>query len=72
MEEKQGTISEIIFYNEENGYTIAVMETEDEYFTVVGCLPSCIKAVSYTHLRVRYSEASNAKCGQGVFYGADL
>lgn len=43
MEEKQGTISEIIFYNEENGYTIAVMETEDEYFTVVGCLPSCIK-----------------------------
>lgn len=47
MEEKQGTISEIIFYNEENGYTIAVMETEDEYFTVVGCLPSCIKGASY-------------------------
>lgn len=47
MEEKQGTISEIIYYNEENGYTIAVMETEDEYFTVVGCLPSCIKGASY-------------------------
>lgn len=47
MEEKQGIISEIIFYNEENGYTIAVMETETEYFTVVGCLPSCVKGTSY-------------------------
>lgn len=47
MEEKQGTITEIIFYNEENGYTIAVMETEDEYFTVVGCLPSCVKGANY-------------------------
>lgn len=47
MEEKQGTITEIIFHNEENGYTIAVMETEDEYFTVVGCLPSCGKGSSY-------------------------
>ena len=47
MEEKQGIITEIIFHNEDNGYTIAVMETEDEYFTVVGCLPSCVKGSSY-------------------------
>lgn len=47
MEEKQGNLTEIIFHNEENGYTIAVMETEDEYFTVVGCLPSCVKGSSY-------------------------
>lgn len=47
MEEKEGIITEIIFHNEENGYTIAVMETEDEYFTVVGCLPSCVKGSSY-------------------------
>jgi len=47
MEEKQGTITEIIFYNEDNGYTIAIMETEDEYFTVVGCLPSCVKGAKY-------------------------
>lgn len=47
MEEKQGIITEIIFHNEENGYTIAVMETEDEYFTVVGCLPSCVKGSGY-------------------------
>ncbi len=47
MEEKQGSITEIIFHNEENGYTIAVMETEDEMFTAVGCLPSCVKGSSY-------------------------
>ena len=47
MEEKQGIITEIIFHNEDNGYTIAVMETEAEYFTVVGCLPSCVKGSSY-------------------------
>ena len=47
MEEKRGTITEIIFHNEENGYTIGVMETEDEMFTVVGCLPSCVKGTSY-------------------------
>ena len=47
MEEKSGTITEIIFHNEENGYTIGVMETDDEMFTVVGCLPSCVKGSSY-------------------------
>lgn len=47
MEEKQGQITEIIFHNEENGYTIGVMETETEYFTVVGYLPSCIKGATY-------------------------
>ncbi len=40
MEEKQGIITDIIFHNEENGYTIAIMETEDEQFTAVGNLPS--------------------------------
>ncbi|MFC2662331.1 MAG: helix-hairpin-helix domain-containing protein, partial [Eubacterium sp.] len=39
MEEKQGIITDIIFHNEENGYTIAVMETSDEQFTAVGMLP---------------------------------
>lgn len=40
MEIQIGKITEIIFYNENNGYTIAMMETEEEYFTVVGTLPS--------------------------------
>lgn len=47
MEEKLGSIVEIIFHNEENGYTIAVMETKDEYFTAVGYLPTCTKGACY-------------------------
>ena len=47
MEEKQGAITEIIYHNDENGYTIAVFETDTEYFTVVGNLPSCMKGSCY-------------------------
>ncbi len=48
MEEKIGTIVEIIFRNVENGYTVAVMESRDssdsgEFFTVVGNLPRVSK-----------------------------
>ena len=43
IEEKQGIIAEIIFHNQENSYTIAVFETDDEQFTAVGTLPSCRK-----------------------------
>ena len=47
MEEKQGTITEIIFRNDDNGYTVAVMETDEEEFTVVGVLPVCVKGTGY-------------------------
>ena len=47
MEEKRGTLTEVIFHNEDNGYTIGVMETDEEIFTVVGCLPSCAIGSSY-------------------------
>ena len=47
MEEKQGTIVEIIFHNDENGYTVAVFETEIEAFTVVGNLPSVFVGRNY-------------------------
>ncbi len=42
MEEKQGIISDIIYHNDRNGYTIAAVENEEtsEQFTVVGCLPA--------------------------------
>lgn len=53
MEEKQGTIAEIIFRNEENGYVIAVFETEDEQFTIVGTMPSCRKGTGY-HLQGKW------------------
>lgn len=47
MEEKTGTIAEIVYRNEENGYTVAVMEAEDEFFTIVGSLPECRKGARY-------------------------
>ncbi|MBR3212818.1 MAG: ATP-dependent RecD-like DNA helicase [Firmicutes bacterium] len=48
MEERTGTVCEVIFRNEENGYTVAVMETDDEYITVVGNLPNCAKGSRFT------------------------
>ena len=48
MEERTGTIVEVIYRNEENGYTVAVMESDTEYFTVVGNLPNCAKGSGFT------------------------
>lgn len=48
MEDKRGTISEIIYYNRENGYTIAVAENEEEQFTVVGYLPAADRGRAFT------------------------
>ncbi len=47
LEEKHGTLSEMIFYNDRNGYTVAVFETETEAFTVVGNIPSAAVGRSY-------------------------
>ena len=35
----EGTIEEIIFQNEENGYVVAILETEDDVVTIVGVIP---------------------------------
>ena len=37
--EYEGVIAEIIFHNNENGYTVAVFELEDDCFTIVGTMP---------------------------------
>lgn len=47
MEEKIAVITDIIYYNKENAYTIAVVETEEEEFTAVGYLPGAEKGRSY-------------------------
>ena len=39
MEEITGTITQVFYYNEENGFTIAEMETEDQIVTIKGGLP---------------------------------
>ncbi|KXZ39054.1 exodeoxyribonuclease V alpha subunit [Alkalithermobacter thermoalcaliphilus JW-YL-7 = DSM 7308] len=40
MENIKGMINEIIFKNEDNGYTVATLETDDDEITIVGCLPT--------------------------------
>ena len=47
MEEKKGVLTEIIFHNEENGYTVGVFETDEEYFTCVGCIAEPRKGATY-------------------------
>ncbi len=47
MEEKQGVIGDIIFHNKDNGYTVAVFETDTEAFTAVGTLPHAREGKSY-------------------------
>ncbi|MDR1246224.1 MAG: ATP-dependent RecD-like DNA helicase [Clostridiales Family XIII bacterium] len=39
MEEKTGILTELIYHNAENGYTVAVFRGEDETFTATGVLP---------------------------------
>ena len=40
LESYVGEIAEIIYQNEDNGYTIAEFETKDIMFTAVGYMPS--------------------------------
>ncbi|MCC3870155.1 ATP-dependent RecD-like DNA helicase [Terrisporobacter mayombei] len=40
MEKLQGMVSDIVFKNEENGYTIASFANENDEITIVGCMPT--------------------------------
>ena len=40
MEKIQGMVSDIVFKNEENGYTIAYLANENDEITIVGCMPT--------------------------------
>ncbi|EGT2199650.1 TPA: ATP-dependent RecD-like DNA helicase [Clostridioides difficile] len=40
MEKLEGMISEIVFKNEDNGYTIARLVNENDEIVVVGCMPT--------------------------------
>lgn len=39
MSELQGTVEDIIFHNEENGYVVAKVNDKGESVTIVGCIP---------------------------------
>ena len=45
--EISGTLVRIVYYNEENGYTIGELETEDDAVTVVGELPFARTGTTY-------------------------
>ena len=40
IEEKQGTLTDIIFHNEENGFTVLELNTGEDLTTVVGVIPA--------------------------------
>lgn len=40
MEKIQGMVSDIVFKNEDNGYTIAYLANENDEITIVGCMPT--------------------------------
>ncbi|HHY90972.1 MAG TPA: ATP-dependent RecD-like DNA helicase [Clostridiales bacterium] len=45
--EIQGTLTDIIFQNESNGYTVGIVETETDQITVVGYLPAIHKGQTF-------------------------
>ena len=47
MEERKGTITDLIYYNKENSYAIAAVESEEEQFTAVGYLPGAERGRSF-------------------------
>ena len=47
LEEHNGTLRELIFHNDENGYTVAVFETADDQFTIVGNVPMATPGKKY-------------------------
>lgn len=47
MDKYRGSFSKIIFHNESNGYTVAIFETDEEYFTAVGTLYNIAEGDNY-------------------------
>ena len=58
LEEYTGILREIIFHNEENGYTVAVFETDEIAFTIVGNIPMVSPGRTYM-LRGEFTEHPN-------------
>lgn len=46
QEQVQGTVSSVIFKNQENGYAIIEVRTADDAITVVGTMPYGIEQCS--------------------------
>lgn len=61
IEEYEGILAEIIFHNRENGYTVAVFETDLEAFTCVGTIPGADAGRSY---RIEGEFVDNPRYGE--------
>jgi len=61
LQEYTGILREMIFHNDENGYTVAVFETEDDAFTIVGNIPMASVGRTYT---IRGEDAEHPTYGQ--------
>lgn len=48
MENLKGTITEIVYYNNENGYFVGILENKELQTTVVGYLPAVEKGGTYS------------------------
>lgn len=46
--EKKGVIRSVVFYNDNNGYSVANVEFESSSYTVVGCIPGIKVGKNYT------------------------
>ena len=55
METISGIVEEIIFYNEENGYCVAAIDSDGEYITVVGTM-FCLSPGEAITLQGQYKE----------------
>lgn len=61
MEKYEGDVVDVIYYNEENGYAVAVLETNQDYMTIVGIL---FDIKEEEHLIVEGDWTTNAKFGK--------
>ena len=67
LKEYEGVFAEIIFHNNENGYTVAVFEiehsgeTQEDYFTAVGNVPGAAPGKSY---RIQGKFVDNPRYGE--------
>ena len=43
MQELQGIVEDIVFHNNDNGYTVAKMKEKEHTITIVGCIPYIIE-----------------------------
>ena len=46
----EGVIQDIIYYNEENGYVIAVMDVVDDLLSIKGCIPFIREEIGRAHV----------------------